>query len=157
MTQPLTLPAGRDIRLADFDPDYHEDLDRAGAEADMPDGGPPRVHAVARNFDFASLLPTEGWSGEGYELVNEGHVAEAEQRELPIADEAPPGAYAFAGHVHPAVRVGRGRLSVRVPCFHVGARCAVLPAFSTFTGGAGLRRREGDRVFGVVEEGVVEA
>ena len=34
MTQPLTVPAGRDIRLADFDPDYHEDLDRADAEAE---------------------------------------------------------------------------------------------------------------------------
>ena len=34
MNQPLTVPAGRDVRLADFDPDAHEDLDRADAEAE---------------------------------------------------------------------------------------------------------------------------
>jgi DNA ligase-associated metallophosphoesterase len=65
-------------------------------------------------------------------------------------------AYAFAGHVHPAVRVGRGRLSVRVPCFHVGVRRAVLPAFSTFTGGAALPRAPGDRVYGLVSDSVID-
>ena len=34
MNQPLTVPAGRDVRLADFDPDSHGDLDRADAEAE---------------------------------------------------------------------------------------------------------------------------
>lgn len=34
MHQPLTLPPGRDIRLADFDPDFHEGLDRVDAEAE---------------------------------------------------------------------------------------------------------------------------
>jgi PPK2 family polyphosphate:nucleotide phosphotransferase len=33
MTQPLTMPVGREIRLSDFDPDEHEDLDKASAEA----------------------------------------------------------------------------------------------------------------------------
>ena len=62
---------------------------RASTEAEMDDDAAPRVRAVARSFDFASLLPTEGWAGEGYELVNEGDVPEAEQSELPIAEEAP--------------------------------------------------------------------
>ncbi len=44
--------------------------------------------AMARPFDFTALV-ADGWSGDGFELTNEGHVAEAEQRELPIADEAP--------------------------------------------------------------------
>lgn len=34
MNQPLTVPAGREIRLADFDPDYREGLERADAEAE---------------------------------------------------------------------------------------------------------------------------
>ena len=62
---------------------------RASTEHEMPEDAPPRVRAVARNFDFTSLLPDEGWSGEGYELANEGHIAETEQAELPIAEEAP--------------------------------------------------------------------
>jgi len=34
MDQPLVIPAGRDVRLADFDPDFHEGLDRDEAEAE---------------------------------------------------------------------------------------------------------------------------
>jgi PPK2 family polyphosphate:nucleotide phosphotransferase len=34
MPQPLTVPVGRDVRLADFDPDAREGLDRADAEAE---------------------------------------------------------------------------------------------------------------------------
>ena len=34
MDQPLHLPPGRDIRLADFDPDFHDGLDRDQAEAE---------------------------------------------------------------------------------------------------------------------------
>jgi PPK2 family polyphosphate:nucleotide phosphotransferase len=32
--QPLHVPAGRDVRLADFDPDFHEGLERDEAEAE---------------------------------------------------------------------------------------------------------------------------
>ena len=34
MSQPLTVPPGRDIRLSDFEPDYREGIDRADAEAE---------------------------------------------------------------------------------------------------------------------------
>ena len=48
------------------------------------------------------------------------------------------GAYALAGHVHPGALVGgrggRGRDRLRLPCFHFGAGCGVLPAFGPFTG-----------------------
>lgn len=57
----------------------------AGLRASSEDGS---GRAVARRFDFTSLV-ADGWSGDGFELTNEGHVIEAEQRELPIADEAP--------------------------------------------------------------------
>ncbi len=57
----------------------------AGLRASSEDGS---GRAVARRFDFTSLV-ADGWSGDGFELTNEGHVVEAEQRELPIADEAP--------------------------------------------------------------------
>ncbi|MFN9503291.1 MAG: ligase-associated DNA damage response endonuclease PdeM [Rubrivivax sp.] len=44
------------------------------------------------------------------------------------------GAYTFAGHLHPGVRLGRGADRLRLPCFHLLARHAVLPAFGEFTG-----------------------
>lgn len=62
---------------------------RASTEAEIPADAPLRVRAVAKEFDFVPALPIGGWSGDGYELVNEGHIIEAEQPELPIADEAP--------------------------------------------------------------------
>lgn len=67
------------------------------------------------------------------------------------------GAYALAGHLHPVYRVTTRNDSVRVPCFRFGARCGVLPAFGSFTGGA----REdgpvaGEKVYLVVQERVIE-
>jgi len=68
-----------------------------------------------------------------------------------------PGGYALAGHLHPAVRLedAATRTSLRLPAFVFGERCAVLPAFSTFTGCARVRPRAGDRVFVVCEDTVL--
>jgi uncharacterized protein len=55
--------------------------------------------------------------------------------------------YALAGHVHPAARVGRGKLAEQLPCFLFGQRQALLPAFGEFTGMALVRPQPGDRVF----------
>jgi len=58
------------------------------------------------------------------------------------------GAYALAGHVHPAaVLDGRARERLRLPCFHFGSAVGVLPAFGAFTGMHVLPRAAGDRVF----------
>ena len=66
------------------------------------------------------------------------------------------GAYALAGHIHPAVSLsGAGRQSERLPCFLFGARLGLLPAFGGFTGAAGVRPRRGDRVFVLAGEEVV--
>lgn len=44
--------------------------------------------------------------------------------------------FVLAGHVHPVCRLsGRGRDSLRMPCFVAEARQAILPAFGEFTGG----------------------
>ena len=44
--------------------------------------------------------------------------------------------FVLAGHVHPVCRLaGRGRDSLRLPCFVVQAGQAVFPAFGEFTGG----------------------
>jgi uncharacterized protein len=44
--------------------------------------------------------------------------------------------FVLAGHEHPVCRLsGRGRDSLRLPCFVVQAGQAVLPAFGEFTGG----------------------
>jgi DNA ligase-associated metallophosphoesterase len=66
-------------------------------------------------------------------------------------------ACAFAGHVHPAIRLhGRADASLRLPCFWLRDGLTVLPAFGAFTGGAVIDREEGDRVIAVADDRVVE-
>jgi uncharacterized protein len=70
-------------------------------------------------------------------------------------------AYVLAGHLHPCVRLtGRGRESLRLPCFWLGDEQAspvgVLPAFGSFTGMHPIERHAGDRVFAVAGEVVRE-
>ena len=60
--------------------------------------------------------------------------------------------YVIAGHVHPGVRV----IGERLPCFLVGAEVAVLPAFGEFTGLAIVHPVEGDRVYVIAEDCVLE-
>ena len=63
---------------------------RASSETEIdPDSPLSRGRAVTKPFDFTQALGDEGWSGDGYALVNEGVIEEPEQQELAIADEAP--------------------------------------------------------------------
>jgi DNA ligase-associated metallophosphoesterase len=65
------------------------------------------------------------------------------------------GSYVLAGHVHPcAVLIGRGRQRERLPCFWLGHRTGVLPAFGEFTGCAEVTPNEGDTVWVVAGDEV---
>lgn len=51
-------------------------------------------------------------------------------------DEKASGPLLLSGHLHPVARLsGPGRDSLRLPCFCLGGRRAVLPSFGEFTGG----------------------
>lgn len=63
-----------------------------------------------------------------------------------------PGALSLAGHLHPSVRLGgRGRDSLRVPCFVWDGDQLILPAFGAFTGSAAWGWSPQARVFAVAE------
>lgn len=58
--------------------------------------------------------------------------------------------FVLAGHVHPVHRLhGRGRDSLRMPCFVGDARHAILPAFGEFTGGWRVEDAPGRRFYAV--------
>lgn len=63
--------------------------------------------------------------------------------------------YTIAGHLHPAVRLGRGRLGETLPCFFFGETAGILPAFGDFTGTMVLRPQAGDRVYVQAEHEVI--
>jgi DNA ligase-associated metallophosphoesterase len=75
------------------------------------------------------------------------------RHEPPVAPEG----YSLAGHVHPAVRLrGEGGQKERLPCFLLGRRVGLLPAFGSFTGSATVIPAEGDRVYVVADEEIIE-
>ncbi|AMW85484.1 ICC-like protein phosphoesterase [Pseudomonas yamanorum] len=70
----------------------------------------------------------------------------------PFALQHEPDAHAshhvLAGHVHPVYRLrGKGRQSLRLPCFLLGNQVSLLPAFGAFTGGYSVTQEEGSRIF----------
>lgn len=65
------------------------------------------------------------------------------------------GAYALAGHVHPAVRVGHGPGGgLRLACFHFAPEGGLLPAFGEFTGSHMLHPTPQDHVWVLAEAAV---
>jgi DNA ligase-associated metallophosphoesterase len=59
-----------------------------------------------------------------------------------------PSSYVIAGHVHPVYRLrGAARQVLRLPCFVMTDRCAVLPSFGAFTGGYEVGLEPESRVF----------
>ncbi|MEO8488016.1 MAG: ligase-associated DNA damage response endonuclease PdeM [Betaproteobacteria bacterium] len=88
------------------------------------------ITLVRGNHDANSGDPPEGW---GVDVVAEPYaLAPFLACHVP---SSPRTGYALCGHVHPGIRVsGRADESVRLPCFVLGRRRAILPAFGRMTG-----------------------
>ena len=71
--------------------------------------------------------------------------------------EYPQGFYTISGHIHPGVRLsGKGRQSLRLPCFYFEERLGILPAFSRFTGMALINGSRKGNVYAILEDKVME-
>ena len=55
--------------------------------------------------------------------------------------------YVLAGHVHPVFNLVARRDALRLPCFVIGERGAILPSFGAFTGGHAVRADVGERLY----------
>ena len=70
----------------------------------------------------------------------------------------PDGVYGVAGHLHPALSmVGKGRQSLKLPCWWFSAerRVLVVPTFGTFTGSVAVTPEKGDACWVTTGEAVV--
>jgi uncharacterized protein len=111
------------------------------------------IMLVPGNHDRGAGAPPEAW---GIRRLEPGHCLggfalhhEPPERAGPLP--------ALAGHLHPVVRLEEaGGAGVRAPCFIFGKALGLLPAFGSFTGGARVEPRAGDRVFAAGPDGVVE-
>ncbi|NBC65576.1 MAG: ligase-associated DNA damage response endonuclease PdeM [Bacteroidetes bacterium] len=62
-----------------------------------------------------------------------------------------------AGHIHPGISIkGKGRQSLRFPCFLFSKEKILLPAFGEFTGLFTIKPEEGEQVYAVVDGSIVE-
>lgn len=63
----------------------------------------------------------------------------------------------IAGHIHPGVRLsGKGRQSLRLPCFHRQGARLILPAFGKWTGLYLLPPEKEDEIFAIADEQVIQ-
>jgi DNA ligase-associated metallophosphoesterase len=73
------------------------------------------------------------------------------------SDELAVPGYTFSGHIHPGIRInGAGKQSLHFPCFYFTPSFCVLPAFSRFTGLAMVRPNDGDHVFAIVNQSIMQ-
>jgi DNA ligase-associated metallophosphoesterase len=62
-----------------------------------------------------------------------------------------------AGHIHPGISIkGKGRQSLRFPCFLFSDERILLPAFGEFTGLFTIKPEEGVQVYAIVDGSIVE-
>ena len=65
--------------------------------------------------------------------------------------------YNISGHIHPGVTIrGRAKQSVSMPCFCFADGYGYLPAFGQFTGIKKIRPKKADRVYGIVDQSIIE-
>lgn len=63
--------------------------------------------------------------------------------------------YNIAGHIHPGITLkGKGRQSLRLPCFWFGKHQAILPAFGNLTGTYKMKTHQA-KVYAIVENEVI--
>lgn len=67
------------------------------------------------------------------------------------------GLFNLSGHIHPAVRLsGKGRQSLRLPCFFKNKHQMILPAFGAFTGTHVLKKKRADEVYAIADAMVIK-
>lgn len=64
--------------------------------------------------------------------------------------------YILSGHIHPAIQLrGKGRQSMKLPCFYFGIQKGILPAFGKFTGTHVIEPRKGDQIYSIADSQVL--
>lgn len=63
----------------------------------------------------------------------------------------------IGGHIHPSIRFkGKGRQSLKVPCFFFSKNKILLPAFGSFTGTHNIKPTKRDLVFPILDGKVID-
>lgn len=115
-----------------------------------------------QNYDHIDLVLIKG----NHDIISSRGLALANIKEVDAWEEGPflfthdrveSELYNIHGHIHPAIRLkGKGRQSLRVPCYFFSKDYAVMPSFGDFTGTFVLTPKDGDSVFYPGETEVIQ-
>lgn len=113
-----------------------------------------KFHLIIGNHD---ILAEERYLESGFEVHHETmelYPFILSHEPLKV-DDLP--LYNLSGHIHPGILIkGKGRQSLRFPCFFFAEDHGILPAFGTFTGLKLLRITETQRAFVIVENEIID-
>lgn len=99
------------------------------------------------------ILHQQHYKRFGFEVFDILHIGPFLFSHEPIEN---PSAYNIYGHIHPGVRLqGKGRQSLRLPCFFFSEKYAVVPSFGKLTGLYSLQPKKTDVVFAIAQQKVV--
>lgn len=108
------------------------------------------VILVSGNHDIISPVRYESI---GIKIVDELRLGPFLLTHHPTLEE---GYFNFSGHIHPAIKLrGKGRQSLRLPCFFKSENQMILPAFGKFTGTHTLKPGDSDQVYAIARNEVV--
>lgn len=117
-----------------------------------------QIDLVKGNHDILD----EGWYADANVSVIPYHLAIKEfcfRHDLKIGKDEPSPAddlYFFAGHVHPGITIrGKGRQSLRFPCFYFTSSYCILPAFSRFTGTYSVDKKKNETVYAIANNQLI--
>ena len=134
---------------------FHSDPNEECEELAMITSSFPEVHfeLVMGNHD---ILKPEVYRSMDFETCASMDLGGFRLTHEPL-EHVPEGRINMHGHIHPGIRLrGKGRQSLSVPCFHLSTFHFCLPSFGVLTGLMPRKPKKGDRVFGVVQDQVVE-
>ena len=106
---------------------------------------------IAGNHD---IINPEKYNALGIQTISEWAVNGFLLTHYP-EDRA--GHFTLCGHIHPAVQLrGKGRQFLKLPCFFKTENQMILPAFGEFTGTYVMEPQQGDIVFTITKDAVIE-
>jgi len=66
-----------------------------------------------------------------------------------------PELFTFCGHIHPGISINDGFGKIKLPCFHLGKKFCVLPAFGSLTGKVNIKPKKNDSVICISENEII--
>ncbi|NVJ86193.1 MAG: ligase-associated DNA damage response endonuclease PdeM [Algoriphagus sp.] len=96
------------------------------------------------------ILPAYNYEKAPFELLSQPVYIDNLVLSHEPLEQVEDGVLNLCGHIHPGIRMkGRGRQSLRIPCFYKTKHHLILPAFGQFTGLALLQLSQEATVFGI--------